>query len=200
MTEPSGSKSQILENGALRIGFHWHRDRFAHTIGFVADGRFVPVMASMEGTSEEVWPPSPPLQELHFEDRPEGRVALLVGRTAGVHWSLAVDRAAEVDFFRLDVACRLSGASFPALPATAVFRSLQSGYRTMVPATPLPDHPDAIAVGNLIVRPETENSCLHSTDIDGGDQRRGIYIAPRTAQEEGLRTVCWRYVVSRRIR
>jgi hypothetical protein len=125
---------------------------------------------------------------------------LLVGKTEGGHWSLAVDQAAEVDFFRLDVACRLSGSDFPESPATAVFRPLQSGYRTMVPATPLPDHPGAIAVGDLIIRPEAENSCLHSTDIDGGDQPRGIYIAPHVAQEEGSRTVCWRYTVSRRTR
>ncbi|MBL9123800.1 MAG: hypothetical protein JNG90_09220 [Planctomycetaceae bacterium] len=69
------------------------------------------VFESIEGTPEEDWPPSPPLQELHLEARPDGKqLALLVGMAGTSHWSLSVefDPAAGTAVF--DVACRVKRA------------------------------------------------------------------------------------------
>ena len=100
-----------LQSGSLQIGFHWHRDRFAHSISLVKSDRQLPLLASREGDSEQDWPPSPVLQELHFEDRPAGTVALLVGRTTLAHWSLAITTIGEG--FSFDAACRVLGPECP---------------------------------------------------------------------------------------
>ena len=99
---------QALEGGGLRIVFTRLGDRFAHTIEAFIDERFRSVLSSMEGTADEAWPPSPPFQQLHFEERPGGvRVALLVGMAGTSHWSAAVELDPATGEATFDVACRL---------------------------------------------------------------------------------------------
>jgi len=69
------------------------------------------VFESIEGTPEEDWPPSPPLQELHLEARPDGKqLALLVGMAGTSHWSLSVEFDAAAGTAVFDVACRVKRA------------------------------------------------------------------------------------------
>src|SRR5436190_4759521 len=73
----------------LRAEFIWHGDRFAHIISLVnPHGDIQPLLESIEGTTADDWPSSPPLQSLSVEKLPDGRpVALLVGMAGGSHWS-----------------------------------------------------------------------------------------------------------------
>ena len=92
----------------LSVRFHSQDDRFAHSI--YAGDSDQPLLTSIEGGAAD-WPASPPLQEVHLEQRPGGaQVALAVGMAGSSHWSLscelrpAGEDAMEVEF---DVACRL---------------------------------------------------------------------------------------------
>lgn len=68
------------------------------------------LLESLEGQSGDIWPGSPPLQQLLIESRAEaGHVALLVGMAGRSHWSLSVEPLADRIGFRFDAACRLSG-------------------------------------------------------------------------------------------
>lgn len=88
----------------IRVRFRWSGDRFKHVID--AGGRVV--AESVEGDSDSLWPPSPPIQQLSLETL-DGRPTLLgVGAAGRSHWSVSVqavphDRAAVFEF---DWACR----------------------------------------------------------------------------------------------
>jgi hypothetical protein len=54
------------------------------------------------------WPPSPPLQDVHLEERPDGRqLALMVGRAGASHWSISCELAPAAGELLFDVACRI---------------------------------------------------------------------------------------------
>ena len=198
MTNTREARSAILEYGALRIGFPWHRDRFAHTIGLVRDRRLIPVMASMEGGGEESWPPSPPLQELEIAEGPTGPNALLVGSAGGSHWSLVVDRDPHAELFRIDVACRFMNLPTADSPQDAQRYSLHSHYRTMFCAEPLPGHPGAIAVGRLVVEPHSNTTTAIPQKVAGAGREVGdLCLAPRIPNAASG-TIRWQYTVGLR--
>lgn len=106
--------NQIIRLSARGIGVHfWHAgDRYGHQVASDTASEQTVWLSSVEGAADASWPPSPPLQELHLEDRPDGkRVALLVGRAGRAHWSLSVEADSIRQSLLFDVACRsLSGA------------------------------------------------------------------------------------------
>ena len=66
------------------------------------------ILESVEGTPNQNWPPSPPLQELHLESRPDGKqLALLVGMAGNSHWSMSVEFDPAAGKALFDVACRV---------------------------------------------------------------------------------------------
>jgi len=92
----------------LRVDFVWRDDRFGHVISIVdAAGFTQPVLESLEGTPEDDWPPSPPLQSLSIEALTDGRrAALLVGMAGGSHWSASVEASPGASALVFDLACR----------------------------------------------------------------------------------------------
>ena len=97
----------VCGGGGLRVAFQWRGDRYQHSLAAVAGDRRQLLLQSREGDEQQVWPASPPLQQLSLEHRPGGgTVALAVGMAGSSHWSLSVEadpRAAACEF---DVACR----------------------------------------------------------------------------------------------
>ncbi|QDV86769.1 hypothetical protein [Planctomycetes bacterium TBK1r] len=85
--------------GLGTVHFVWTHDRFDHTIDF--DGRQI---ACRNGTGEQAWPESPPIQQLSIESIDGRDVALGVGCAGTSHWSLSVEPTPEG--FRFDWACR----------------------------------------------------------------------------------------------
>ncbi|WP_372895980.1 hypothetical protein [Stieleria sp.] len=85
--------------GLGTVHFVWTHDRFDHTIDF--DGRQI---ACRNGTGEQAWPESPPIQQLSIESIDGRDVALGVGCAGTSHWSLSVEPTP--DGFRFDWACR----------------------------------------------------------------------------------------------
>jgi hypothetical protein len=98
----------ILEADGLRVVFFRQGDRYAHRVEVfdAARSEWFAVCESLEGAPDDDWPPSPPLQQLHVEDRPTGRVILLVGMAGRTHWSAAVEAAADRKSITFDVAAR----------------------------------------------------------------------------------------------
>jgi hypothetical protein len=93
-----------LPDGGLHVAFVWQGDRFAHE--FVWDnGLRVP---SVEGSAEQAWPPSPPLQQLSIERIGDADAILGVGAAGQSHWSISVEVTQEHERYALkfDLACR----------------------------------------------------------------------------------------------
>ena len=104
-------REHLLEAGRLGLRFFPAGDRQAHQL-LLGDGQggWTVLASSLEGTPQQAWPPSPPLQSIDVDLRAAaGPLALLVGMAGKSHWSasVAVDRANESITF--DVACRLGG-------------------------------------------------------------------------------------------
>ncbi len=91
----------------LQVRFDWVGDRYAHCVLVHCGDRSVVVLKSAEGTSQQNWPPSPPLQQLSFLDLPDNRrAALLVGMAGQSHWSLSVTSGPDELVF--ETACRVN--------------------------------------------------------------------------------------------
>ncbi|GAA5507273.1 hypothetical protein [Novipirellula caenicola] len=96
-------------DGSLRVEFRWCEDRFVHQIlGGEASSDENAVMASVNGTADQAWPCSPPIQQLSLESLPVGDALLGVGSAGVSHWSVSVhwqESATEPTLF-FDFACR----------------------------------------------------------------------------------------------
>ncbi|TWU29727.1 hypothetical protein [Bythopirellula polymerisocia] len=86
----------------LRVEFHWRDDRYFHTIYRVTCDTAVPVVTSLEGAEDELFPASPCLFELHQQEQ----VLFLTGATSVCHWSLSV-QSMSANRLVFEVACRL---------------------------------------------------------------------------------------------
>ena len=96
------------DNLRLRIDFIRKTDRYQQLLWLIAGESEVCVLATVEGTGQQEWPPSPPLQHLHQHETPAGDLALLgVGMAGTSHWSLAVEASMDQPTFCCDVACRV---------------------------------------------------------------------------------------------
>lgn len=105
--EPISLNAKNADGVGLQVRFSWRQDRHCHTISLLVDDRPIPVFESVEGSSLDVWPPSPPLQQRSVEElRPATKVALLVGMAGKSHWSMSVEPANDRAGFVFDVACR----------------------------------------------------------------------------------------------
>jgi len=92
----------------LRVTFVWQQDRFAHRIDVLSEDGAAFCLTSEEGDGKDLWPPSPPLQQLSMEEPlPGRRVALLVGMAGKNHWSVSVEEDSPSGSLVFDVACRV---------------------------------------------------------------------------------------------
>jgi hypothetical protein len=105
----------INDGHKLRVEFFQQGDRYAHRLSAIlAEGddsrRVIPLAESVEGTPDDPWPPSPPLQSLSMEEMPvAGRAALLVGMAGRSHWSASIElELIDKNPPRFDLACRFT--------------------------------------------------------------------------------------------
>lgn len=127
-----------LSAGKLVVRYSKNNDRLSHSIGIETDRGPVVILESIEGSSDDPWPISPPMQQVVSEkiggqsgDQP---VLLGVGLSGNGHWSIAVDAidldvsneakpAASGSGLRFDVACKTSkpatflGSTYRLLPS-----------------------------------------------------------------------------------
>jgi hypothetical protein len=169
----NGSISASSPNGlVLRVDFEWWQDRYRHTISIIdQDGATTPFLQSIEGSTEQDWPPSPPFQTLSVEWMSDSRtVALLVGMAGGSHWSASVEPAIGEAKIVFDIACRyIPDRRFPRPPGR-----LGSSYLTISPL-----------VNNRL--------SIESSDATVLDASGVIEIVPREITTAG--TTRWRFTL-----
>ena len=159
-------------------------DRYRHEVLITSDETRV-VLASLEGTDEQAWPPSPPFQDLHARQSSAGiDAAMLVGRAGRSHWSasIEVDRSQETILF--DIACRSSGP----------IDWLGSRYRCFVG--------QAVATEGerrtLLVASDLQVDVLErEARLSEDDQTHVLSIAPLWTASSKSRTIRWRYRIGR---
>jgi hypothetical protein len=117
-------ESRDATGRGLRIEFFQSSDRYVHRILAVGCEELpVILLDSIEGTSDEPWPPSPAFQALNLDDLHDcansaefPAAAMLVGMSGSTHWSMTVKPLAnaavrgdlsEQTGFYFDVAGRL---------------------------------------------------------------------------------------------
>jgi hypothetical protein len=85
--------------------------RFGHSLVAVRAGVEHSLLTSVEGTDQQDWPPSPPLQDFSIEeqsgaDQVSRQVLLAVGMAGTSHWSASVIADPATRSIEFDVACR----------------------------------------------------------------------------------------------
>ncbi len=145
-------QSLNAQGQGVRVEFQKTGDRFAHTILAVQNGKVTPLLTSIEGTPDDVAPPSPPFAELHQQ----GEIVFLSGATTLGHWSMSVEVADGRLLF--DVACRLKkkpewlGVTYSVAeegyllePDSPAQVTLQQGKQLVTPSmSAIPDFPATI--------------------------------------------------------
>ncbi len=104
---PAGAETVSLATkcGRLNVEFRWLADRFAQRL---VDEHGHVLGESIEGDDSDVWPPSPPLQQLSRESVNDDHVILGVGAAGKSHWSISVEVVASDsgEGLKYDLACR----------------------------------------------------------------------------------------------
>lgn len=81
----------LTANGqGMYVACQWQLDRFTHEIGLITGARRIPVLLSCEGNSNDIWPSSPPLQQIHCQEVQQGPVLFGVGMSGGSHFSTSM--------------------------------------------------------------------------------------------------------------
>lgn len=150
----------------LRVAFAKLGDRWQHTVHFVREGNDRVAGTSLEGSPEESWPPSPPLQSISLETIDGRQVALGVGMAGTCHWSLSVEPVADAAAFVFDWACRVDR-----LP-----QWLGSTYEVAGPIRFMP-----LAIDGV--------SASYNRTADW------VTLQPAPAKVEGRATIRWKYRV-----
>lgn len=97
----------------LRVVLEQTADRVGHRIEVLAPGAadspsILAALRSLEGTSHELWPPSPPLQSCSLQEIRIGEAAaFLVGMAGKNHWSASIEAIPGKGEVVFDVACRV---------------------------------------------------------------------------------------------
>lgn len=173
-----------LGSGGLSIILSRVADRYRHEVVVTTDETHV-VLTSLEGANDQVWPPSPPFQELHLHQPREGiNAALLVGRAGRSHWSASIEFDASREAVLFDIACRSSGdiewlgSRYQSLVRPSLATATEG--RTLFFAYDLQVH---------VLDGEACMSAEGSTDV--------LSIAPKWTVASTAQTIRWRYRVSR---
>ncbi len=93
-------------------------DRLAHTIELVSGDRSLPLLRSCEGTDQQAFPPSPPLQQIAIQSLQQRHVALLIGMAGRSHWSVSVESDGTDRRLHFDIACRMAAGGEASLAST----------------------------------------------------------------------------------
>ena len=171
----------------LKVRFFQQADRYAHSVWWVDGDSETILLESVEGDDRAAWPPSPPLQQLTVEDRPDGgRVLLLVGMAGTSHWSLSVEPHPSDPAFLFDVACRIKGEC----------RRLGNQYRCHArPAAPRGPQTIEFGVADQLIRLDSEargNGPAAPVEISG----ETVSVHPTPPSARPPTTARWTYRVA----
>ena len=123
-----------LEADGVRVVFFHDGDRIAHRVEVRDDATsgWATAFTSLEGRADETWPASPPVQQLHVEQRPTGPIVFLIGMAGKSHWSAAVETAADRQRIQFDVAVRFQARPEQLGSAYAIVESFHGSRPRLV--------------------------------------------------------------------
>ena len=163
--------------GGIEAVFERSDDRIAHTIRLGSGTAAQPLLISHEGHGEQPWPASPPLQQLHLEERPgDVQVALLVGMAGSSHWSMSCEADPHAKTLTFDVAVRVKRSIQKLGSLYRVVRGIEWDAETHCLASHCEVHYDAAT---------TQLDC-----------EQGIFLRPIELPADVPTTVQWRYVIA----
>lgn len=177
------------EAGRLRLNLAWQTDRFAHSIGVASHGRFIPLLASVEGTPDVEWPPSPPVQNIEPSPLGENQQFMCVGMAGRCHWSAGIGLDASSQSAIFDVACRVkhlppTGAGLGSLYWTMTTPVMESARTFRVEADG-----GGLRIESLQPSSDTATADMHVTHSE-------IRIRPSSRVDATPYTVRWRYSIT----
>lgn len=128
-SRPTSTNEPIqLSGGALGdLIFEWKDDRYEHrwTLGDCE-------LASVESSSADLWPSSPPLQQIHQQTFGDGRNVIFgVGMSGRGHWSASFTLIPDLKCWIVELACR---APIAAERLESTYRA-GGAWQTEVPGT-----------------------------------------------------------------
>ena len=185
MTETQVIEAIGSDDTGLRATLAWVEDRYVQYIDWVAGTQTFRLMESVEGTADDVWPPSPVLQTLSVENRSQQRqVALMMGMAGKNHWSVSIENDPQERKLTFDVACRIAEAS----------SKLGTQYRTSSAITLLAeDHGVEVTVAGRRCQVMLESTGGRG-ESDVIRHRNGIIrIIPTKELSTFPDTICWKY-------
>jgi hypothetical protein len=94
-----------LDGGSLgALSFVWSKDRYRHFWTFSDCDLQI---HSLESSSEDTWPISPPLQQIHSQSFGDGREVIFgVGMAGRGHWSASFTLVPDLKSWIVELACR----------------------------------------------------------------------------------------------
>ena len=116
MSEQITNQTPARDQSAVKLVFEQRNDRWAQQWFLITDqGRNV-FLTSAEGTPDQNWPPSPPLQEVSRHELATGDAVLCVGMAGKSHWSASYSvesstQPSQPIQINADLACLQKGAS-----------------------------------------------------------------------------------------
>ncbi|MDB5388960.1 MAG: hypothetical protein JWM11_4606 [Planctomycetaceae bacterium] len=118
-----------------RLEFDWRDDRWAHSLWQDLQGIRLPIIRSVEGTTEQIWPGSPAFQDLHLERiNPDCGEIQLLGQAGKNHYSGAIRCDGARNVIDFDLAVRIqSPAAAPLTVSTYLHSNANTKERSAQP-------------------------------------------------------------------
>ncbi len=180
-----------LSAGVLSVRYSKVRDRLSHTIGIVDGDTYLPLLESIEGSEEEPWPASPPMQQMVEECFLPGTspVLLGIGLSGNGHWSTAIE-SQNSRLLKFDIACKNSkGSTF----FGSQYRILTHVQRSSRPNTiEILLDTKQLAVSFIVPRIECSVSIGR---LEFSDVERRIRVSPNS-ELSSIQTHRWCYEIS----
>ena len=177
-----------LTAGTLSVRYTKFQDRLSHTIGIEIDDSYCAILESIEGSEEDPWPASPPMQQMVEECFTPGAnpVLLGVGLSGNGHWSTAIE---TIDFKRLkfDIACKNSKS---AAAFGSQYRALTHFQLSVQPTSNCVVF-DLSEFGNSLISPRIELR-VSIGQLETLERDRTIRVLPISKPGE-IRTHRWCY-------
>ena len=186
MSELQHMESIGTDATGLRVHMVWKDDRYQHCVDWVAGDQTFRLLESVEGVGDDLWPPSPALQQLTVEQRTQSRqVGLMVGMAGNSHWSISIENDPLERSMLFEVACRV---------ADTEAGNLQTTYKSSVPIK-IVDPIERIAEMSIAGRrcrikiESTGRGELDELVIDGNM----VTITPTEMPSSWPATIGWKY-------
>jgi hypothetical protein len=183
-----GAPGPVVVSGRLRIAFERRGDRWGHRVEWRTDeGRFVPLLETIEGSPRDEGEPSPPMQEVAVHEALGGiDVALGIGMSGRNHCSIECTPADRAHGHPADysLAFNLAFRLRDRVP------EIRSSYRLLSPAHVIRVEPGAIEIAGPAI-----HLCVHSeAELRTIDRGFSVVVRPPSSRLRPY-TEKWSYFI-----